>query len=216
MEKPTEHSSVFAAALLGAAAVASSSQNGVDEAFADELGTASAAPVDDRQVCFTFKTSACTECGACVNACRKYNGTPDGVASRRKVVLYTLASGVEVPVSISCQHCADPACVKVCPAQAIEKRADGIVVQHPDRCIGCKYCYTACPFGVPNYTSEHMDKCDFCIGNGVEPVTRPHCAQACPVKALDAGLHRDVFSRVEDPDSYRQVASSTGASLYLA
>jgi Fe-S-cluster-containing dehydrogenase component len=178
-----------------------------------------ASPVgtDDLYMCFFFKARLCTNCGACVDACRKYNNTPEDKPARRKLEMYTLASGEEVPITTSCMHCENPSCVSVCPAGAIEKRLDGIVALHVQRCIGCKYCYSACPFGVPQYNEESMDKCDFCIGNGVEPGTKPRCAQACPTKALEAGRLRDLHTRlIDDVKTYQQLESSTGAQFYLA
>ncbi|MDR1422970.1 MAG: 4Fe-4S binding protein [Coriobacteriales bacterium] len=185
-------------------------------AFADEVATTPSQALDDRQVVFTFKSELCTSCGACVDACRKYNNTPAEMPARRKLYAYTLENGQELPITTSCMHCKNPSCVAVCPAKAIEKRSDGIVALHTERCIGCKYCYSACPFGVPHYTDEAMDKCDFCLGNGVEPGTRPRCATSCPTGALDAGRLRDVMARIEGSEGYVRLSASTDPSLYLA
>ena len=95
-------------------------------------------------------------------------------------------------------HCADPACATVCPAGAITKGEAGIVSVNPDRCIGCKYCYQACPFSVPQYNSQSMVKCDCCLGNGVKPGETPHCAEACNFGALHFGMVSDLLEKCPD------------------
>ena len=103
-------------------------------------------------------------------------------------------------------HCANPGCASVCPAGAIAKRPeDGIVVVDKSKCIGCHYCFMACPFGVPQYTDEGMDKCDCCIGNGVTPGDTPHCVLACPTQALQFGELGDLS----------QIASEQNAAAIL-
>ncbi len=90
---------------------------------------------------------------------------------------------------------------------AIAKRPeDGIVVVDKSKCIGCHYCFMACPFGVPQYTDEGMDKCDCCIGNGVTPGDTPHCVLACPTQALQFGELGDLS----------QIASEQNAAAILA
>jgi len=95
-------------------------------------------------------TRRCIGCEACVIACKIENQTPPGV-------YYTIVTREPLPGSTSgkpvfmtkpCFHCDDPPCTKVCPVNATFKRAsDGIVVVDYDRCIGCRYCIVACPYG---------------------------------------------------------------------
>lgn len=140
---------------------------------------------------FRVDSAKCIKCWACEIACKAWNDIEAGGIARRKVHEVTTGTFPNVKrqfTSLTCQHCADPACVKVCPAGAISKREeDGIVVVDKTRCIGCHYCFMACPFGVPQYTSAGMDKCDCCIGNGVTPGDTPHCVRACPTQALQFG-----------------------------
>ena len=89
-------------------------------------------------------------------------------------------------------HCADPNCLRVCPAGAISKGEAGIVSVDPDRCIGCKYCFQACPYGVPKYNGVSMDKCDCCLGSGVAPGDTPHCVSACGFGALTYGAMEEL------------------------
>ena len=142
----------------------------------------------ESQYGFWFETSRCIGCVFCEEACRKASATPEGAPSRRHIVLYRFADGRERFISYSCMHCAEPACVRVCPAGAISKGGGGAVLVDKERCIGCRYCHQACPYHVPGYLPSGMDKCDLCLGSGVALGDTPPCAAACPTSALHYGL----------------------------
>ncbi len=94
--------------------------------------------------------SRCQGCRACVEACKIENNTPSSVFW---MYVFRLENGVYPNTDISflprpCQHCADAPCVKVCPVGARYKREDGLVLTDFERCIGCRYCEVACPYGV--------------------------------------------------------------------
>lgn len=145
----------------------------VDAAHAEDEGRAEGGretgPYAGR-VGFLVKPHNCLNCQACVEACRKFNKTPESRPARRHITKYE-KDGEALFVSTSCMHCEEPACASVCPAGAIKKAEDGVVYVDKDRCIGCKYCYQACPFGVPTYSSAAMDKCDCCTLGGTRPAT---------------------------------------------
>ena len=100
-----------------------------------------------------------------------------------------------VPKPIGRLHCAEPACVTVCPTGASYKRAeDGIVLVNEDTCIGCKLCSWACPYGAREYDYAEgvMRKCTLCIdriyNENLEPEDRqPACVKACPTGARHFG-----------------------------
>ena len=83
-----------------------------------------------------------------------------------------------------CMHCKNPACLEACPVKAIVKTEEGAVVIKNERCIGCKYCISACPFDVPQYNPqlEKVSKCHMCFDR--IPEKEPACVQACPTDAL--------------------------------
>jgi sulfite dehydrogenase (quinone) subunit SoeB len=91
----------------------------------------------------------------------------------------------------SCLHCETPACVTVCPTGASYKRAeDGIVLVDEDKCIGCKLCSWACPYGAREYSAVEgvMKKCTLCVDRIYneqlpEADRQPACVQACPTRA---------------------------------
>lgn len=146
---------------------------------------ASAVP-ESAQRGFLLDVDTCVGCASCVSACREASGTPQGEEGRRRLVRYELEGGELRHVPLSCLHCAEPACARVCPARAVFKRPDGVVVVDPGLCIGCRYCRQACPFDIPRYLDGVMDKCDFCSGAFRGPKA-PRCASACPTGALRSG-----------------------------
>jgi molybdopterin-containing oxidoreductase family iron-sulfur binding subunit len=95
-------------------------------------------------------TRRCVGCKACVVACKAENKTPPGVAYTVVLdgVLGDRPNDKPLFMTKPCFHCENPPCVDVCPVGATFKRSqDGIVVVDYDRCIGCRYCITACPYG---------------------------------------------------------------------
>jgi anaerobic dimethyl sulfoxide reductase subunit B (iron-sulfur subunit) len=153
-----------------------------------------------KQLGFYIDQNYCTGCKACQTACKDKNDLPVGVTWRR-VVEYTggawttdTDAGTFEPnvftyyTSISCNHCDDPICVKVCPTQAMHKGDDGIVSVDASKCVGCRYCEWACPYGAPQFNPESgvMTKCNFCsdyLAEGKDPA----CVAACPSRVLKFG-----------------------------
>lgn len=127
-------------------------------------------------------------CKACEVACKQWKNIPAGTIKLRRVVEVTGGVFPDIKrhfLSISCRHCAKAPCIESCPTQAIFKRPeDGIVIVNQDKCIGCKACLEACPFGVPQFGDDgFMQICDMCldrIKNGQLPI----CAATCPTQAL--------------------------------
>jgi anaerobic dimethyl sulfoxide reductase subunit B (iron-sulfur subunit) len=148
------------------------------------------------QMGFYFDQTRCTGCYACVVACKNWHGITAGSTGWRKVISIEKGTFPDVFVaflSTSCCHCADPACIKFCPSQAITKRSeDGIVVVDQRECKGkdeCGICLQVCPYESPMFGPESdakMQKCDFCLDRLKEGL-KPICVSACPMQALDAG-----------------------------
>lgn len=105
----------------------------------------------------------CTACQACSVACKEENNVPTagpgGSARGRDIFWMQVLSTIEGDyprvrarfIPRPCMHCDEPPCVQVCPVDATYKRSDGIVAQDYDRCIGCRYCMVACPYGVRSF-----------------------------------------------------------------
>jgi anaerobic dimethyl sulfoxide reductase subunit B (iron-sulfur subunit) len=152
-----------------------------------------------KQLGFYFDGSACSACKACQLACQDKNDLPASIMWRRVVVYgggtWVASGNTMVPnniftysISSACYHCEQAPCVQVCPAGAMTKRADGVVLVNQDQCIGCRYCEWACPYGAPQFNEAKgvMSKCTFCedlLAQGQNPA----CVDACPMRAIEFG-----------------------------
>ena len=134
-----------------------------------------------------FDAAKCVQCHGCETACKAWRALPYGVRFRRVLTLWNgrYPEVRNTSLSLACLHCIDPACAAACAADAITKDAtDGRVLVDADRCIGCKACARACPFGVPQFAEDGgMRKCDLCFDQRPTEVPPP-CVMTCPGNAL--------------------------------
>jgi anaerobic dimethyl sulfoxide reductase subunit B (iron-sulfur subunit) len=158
------------------------------------------------QYAFHFDSSSCSGCKTCQVACKDKNNLAAGMRFRR---VYEIAGGgwnhteegawvpdvIAYNLSIACNHCEDPVCVKACPTRAMHIESDGIVTIDNHKCVGCHYCEWACPYGAPQYDSLKgiMQKCDFCRDYLLEG-KNPACVDSCPMRALTFGKLEDIKS----------------------
>ena len=188
------------------------------------------APLVANKWAMVVDPSKCDGCTDCMDACHRVHNVPHFDNPRVEIKWIWKESGErvfsdqteefggarlrEMSVPVLCNHCDNPACVKVCPTQATFKREDGIVMMDYHRCIGCRYCMVACPYGArsfnfldpregldmkkvngdyPTRSRGVVEKCDFCeerLAKGIIPA----CVEACKKEAL-------VFGDVTDPNS---------------
>lgn len=154
---------------------------------------------------FLQDISRCLDCSGCEIACKRHKDVPKDIFYR-KVVTLNEGTEQEKHISLSCMHCSNPPCVAVCPVDAIWQREDGIVLVKEEKCIGCGYCLTACPFGAPQFPKEGigrgvMKKCDFCV-NRADEGKGPMCVANCATKSLLGG------DRSEISETYRKRVST--------
>ena len=132
---------------------------------------------------FFIDPNRCIGCRACVQACSECD-THRGYPMIQLEYVDRAHSTQTVPVV--CMHCESPTCAEVCPADAIKKEEDGVVLSaRKPRCVGCNNCVLACPFGVPKMESQLdlMMKCDMCYDR-TSVGRKPMCASVCPSGAL--------------------------------
>ena len=131
-----------------------------------------------------------------------------------------------------CLHCLEPACASACPTTALDRRSDGPVIYDADRCIGCRYCIWACPWGVPtaewDSLAPKIQKCTHCADRSDQPVplarngqalsleestlyrekiVTPACVKACPADCLRFGTREEILQEAHNrvsahPDKY--------------
>ena len=150
---------------------------------------------------FHFDMTKCIGCRSCEIACNEQNGNPANIQWRR---VGELEGGVypdtmRTYLSMSCNHCVSPDCLRGCPVNAYSKDPlTGIVLHSADACIGCQYCVWNCPYSVPKFNAERgvVGKCDMCrdrLLDGDEPA----CVDACPESAIQIEIV-DVHAWVQD------------------
>jgi anaerobic dimethyl sulfoxide reductase subunit B (iron-sulfur subunit) len=139
---------------------------------------------------FYIDTDRCVQCHACELACKIWNGLEPGIRWRKVMDSWSghFPEVRNLTVSFSCVHCEKPACVYACPEKAVSKRSeDGIVVVDSLKCVGCRTCETACPFGIPQYGRNGvMQKCHMCLDRLAQGM-EPSCVTTCPGEALQFG-----------------------------
>ena len=141
---------------------------------------------------FLFTKEKCIQCHGCEIACKSWRDVDLGIWLRRVDNIWegrypTIKS---YSASISCMHCIQPPCVDACPNQAITKREqDGIVWVDTEKCDGCRICFEACPFGIPQFGKNNiMQKCDMCVDVMDLGRESPPCVATCPTQALMFGI----------------------------
>lgn len=145
----------------------------------------------------------CIGCKSCEVACKQEHGLGLGEYRNRVVWLGNPASAGLDFLTVTCQHCERPACLRACPVnpKAIVKDAQtGVVRVLEDRCTGCGECVVACPYGAMGYdpVGHHSVKCDLCVDRRSEGANTTACASVCPGHAITFGERSDHLAYAEN------------------
>jgi Fe-S-cluster-containing dehydrogenase component len=184
---------------------------------------------------------ACTGCNFCTYACKATNDTPTGITWNAVFKDKELTSQ-DVYISRPCMHCEHAPCVEVCPVGATKHREDGLVEMDYGKCIGCRYCQVACPYGaryfnwevdtqpnpmVPEWGTPEIErrprgvveKCTFCahridagLEEGLTPGLDPAATPACVNICPVSARH---FGDANNPDSEVNVLLAARESIRL-
>jgi DMSO reductase iron-sulfur subunit len=145
---------------------------------------------------FHFNADNCIACHACESACSEKNNLSPHLTFRKVGFIEggTYPDVMRLNISMACNHCNDPVCLKGCPTLAYTKYVEyGAVLQDPNICFGCGYCTWVCPYNAPqlDLTQGHVEKCNMCIDR-LEVGLKPACVSACLSHALDFGVIEDI------------------------
>ena len=179
-------------------------------------------------------TTKCIGCKRCVSACKRWNKLKIDREEELTDRETDLSGQTWVVVNLTrdkrnredlhylhwgCQHCIKPACAGACPVKAISKLPEGPVIVNENKCIGCRYCYQACPYKVPRFDFEKRvaAKCTMCHDR--IPRVKPACVSACPEGALDFGLKQEILAkakkRTEEVGGYLLGEHEAGGTDFL-
>ena len=171
------------------------------------------------EVCKLVDTTTCIGCKACEVACLEWNGLtfsettfnnsyqtmPETAWNYWNLIKFNEHERDDGTMQLlmrkdQCMHCEEPGCLAACPADgAIVQYANGIVDFQQDRCIGCGYCMTGCPFNIPKFSphSRKVFKCTLCadrVGQGLEPA----CIKSCPTGCVHFGTKTEMKELAEN------------------
>ena len=171
---------------------------------------AARAGIPGRRWIMVIDLAKCDGCGHCTMACSKMHFVPP---DRQWIKVLRMQEAEETAPYFfpqPCYHCDNPPCTKVCPVDATFKRQDGIVLIDNERCIGCRFCMAACPYGARSFNWGHpkdppeaaaeayspeqgfprrigtVEKCDFCPDMAAQGLL-PACTSGCPMGAIYYG-----------------------------
>ncbi|GGK22499.1 hypothetical protein GCM10007962_15850 [Yeosuana aromativorans] len=194
--------------------------------------------IPDRKFVMVIDLSKCKNARKCVESCQRGHQLDYNEEFMKIKLIQDNQNTSPYWMPKPCFHCEEPPCVTVCPTGATFKRDDGIVLIDNERCIGCKFCITSCPYSArtfnwePKAKFENKDvpyspetqvpaaegtvmKCDFCP-DLLRQGKLPYCAQACPMGVIYFGdKNEDIVTNGEETVRFSELINNRGGYRYL-
>ncbi|MDD4552614.1 MAG: 4Fe-4S dicluster domain-containing protein [Bacteroidales bacterium] len=194
--------------------------------------------IPGRKFVMVIDLAKCKNARKCVEACQKGHHLPKGQEFMKIYLLQDSDKTSPYWFPKPCFHCDNPLCVSVCPVGATYKRSDGIVLVDNERCIGCKFCMTGCPYSTRVFAWKHypefdedkepyspeagspgkegtVSKCDFCP-DLIRVGKVPYCVSACPMGVIYFGdIDEDTVTNGTDTFQFSQLIKDRAGYRYL-
>ncbi len=189
----------------------------------------------ESEVCKLIDTTTCIGCKACEVACLEWNGLsfsettfqnsyqtmPETAWNYWNLIKFNEQEREDGSLMLlmrkdQCMHCAEPGCLVACPADgAIVQYTNGIVDFQQDRCIGCGYCLTGCPFNIPKFSPQarKVFKCTLCVDR-VSQGLEPACIKACPTSCLQFGTKDQMLQLANKRVAQLKASGFAEAAVY--
>lgn len=193
--------------------------------------------VPGRKFVMVIDLAKCKNARKCVEECQKGHNLPKDQEFMKVYLMQDSEKTAPYWFPKPCYHCDNPQCVSVCPVGATYKRTDGIVLIDNERCIGCKFCMTGCPYSTRIFAWNHeeafesdqvyspeksvpgvegtVSKCDFCPDLAREGKL-PYCASACPMGVIYFGdIDEDVVTNGVETYKFSELIRDRSGYQYL-
>ena len=195
--------------------------------------------IPHRKFVMVIDLAKCKNARKCVQDCQKGHHLPAHQEFMKVLLMQETEESSPYWMPKPCFHCDKPLCVSVCPVGATFKRSDGIVLIDNERCIGCKFCMTGCPYSARQFNWKHhkefddmknvkyspetsvpgvegtVSKCDFCP-DLIREQKLPHCAAGCPMGVIYFGdANEDIVTNGDETIKFSELISSRSGYRHL-
>lgn len=194
--------------------------------------------IPNRKFVMVIDLARCKNARSCVEACQKAHKLDFHQEYMKIQLIQNNENADPYWFPKPCFHCSEPPCVTVCPTGATFKRDDNIVLVDNERCIGCKFCVTSCPYSARQFQWAHNDemqninqpyspetgipapegtvmKCDFCP-DLLRQGEIPYCAKACPMGVIYFGdKNEDIVTNGDETVRFSQLINDRGGYRHL-
>ncbi len=194
--------------------------------------------IPNRKFVMVIDLSRCRNARKCIEKCQEAHHLLPGQEFMRVYLMQRSEKSAPYWFPKPCYHCNNPLCASVCPVGATYKRSDGIVLVDNERCIGCKFCMTGCPYNARIFIWEKLEredeeeieyspetsipvregtvaKCDFCP-DMIRKKELPHCVTACPMGVIYFGdINEDSVTNGTETVSFSELVKENDGYRYL-